>query len=233
MNRTTLLAAPILVAAILPASAPAQTTTEHTLSARGTGEVELKPDRGTISISVERQARTGEPARSRVARRVAVIVRGIRAEGVPRASITTEGITVRRVKRRKRPVHFVARTGLTVSVEGLDRLGRVIDVATRRGATDIFGPDMSVAPRRRAEGRRQAEAEALTNAGARAAAAAEVAGQRIVGVQSIDLDPDEFSNFDSGGASAAAPLRSTSQIFAGRQTFTATARVVYLIEPIS
>jgi hypothetical protein len=71
----------------------------------------------------------------------------------------------------------------------------------------------------------------------RAEAAAAAENQRIVGVQSIDLDPSqsdlrgftEDSGDSSGGGSSQAPTK----VFAGRRRFTSHARVTYIIEPVT
>lgn len=219
----------LLVALALPAAASAQTTTsDRTLSVVGTGEAELTPDRGSFSAGVTRRARTAEVARSRAARRANAIVAGQLAIGVPRERIATESISV---SRRRKHRTYQASASLNVRVDGLDLLGRAIDAAVRRGATDVYGPDLSFTPALRAQGLRDAEAAALVDARTRAEAAAAAEGQRITGIKSIDLDPssEEFDEFsaDSGAGSSGA----RTPILAGRQTFTSVARVTYLIEP--
>ncbi|MEA2178767.1 MAG: hypothetical protein QOG77_2064, partial [Solirubrobacteraceae bacterium] len=133
-------------------------------------------------------------------------------------------------------ISFRASNSLGVSVEDIALLGRAIDLATDRGATEVFGPSFSFSAERRAEGKAAAESAALADARARADSAAAATGQRIVGVQSIDLDPGSpdrgvlsLSSADSGagGGSSEAPTK----VLPGTRRFTSRARVTYLIEP--
>jgi uncharacterized protein YggE len=229
---------PIVAAAALalPSAAAAQTE-EHTLSVVGSGDVELTPDRGSISVTVTRRSNSANVARSRTSRRIAAIVRGMRSAGVPLKGIQTEAVSVAKVRRRASkdaPVRVVyrARASLDVSVDGLKLLGRAITIASKRGASQVYGPSLSFTPALRDSGLQRAEDAALKDARARADAAADTTGQRIVGIQSIDLDPDEdLLNYaaDSGGSALS---RAPTEILAGRETFTSTARVTYLIEPV-
>ncbi len=225
----------IAILLLSPAVAAAQSE-EHTLSVIGRGQVELRPDRGTFSVAVIRRAASPNPARSRANRRVRAIVTALRGLGIERDQITTSEISVVRYGRRERKhgplrVRYRASVSLDVAVEDIELLGRGIDAASRRGASAIYGPQLSLSPQLRATGRRRSEAAALGDARARADAAAAEAGQRVVGVQSIDLDPvsEEFvTSYDSAGAGrAGAPTK----VFAGRRRFTSRVRVTYIIEP--
>lgn len=223
---------------LTPASALAQT--EHTVSVLGTGQVEVKPDRGSFGVSVTRVARTGNRARGRANARTESIVSGLRGVGVGEDDLTTNGISISRERyrpRRNAPLRtrFRAHVTLRVAVDGLGRLGRAIDVASRRGATDIYGPRLSFSPERRADGERRSATAALDDARTRAEAAAAQEGQRIVDVQSIDLDPGQgqYAPFAYGraaadsGAGAPAPTR----IRSAKRKVTSRARVTYVIEP--
>lgn len=224
---------------LAPAAASAQTT-EHTISVVGSGQAEVRPDRGSFTVSVTRLDRTGNRARGRANARMAAIVRGLRGVGVQQDALTTSQVSISR--RRLRPerdapavVRFRAAVTLRVSVHGLPRLGRAIDVASQRGATDIFGPTLSFSAERRAEGDRAAAAAALEDARERAEAAAAQTGQRIVDVQSIDLDPGEEQygrfSYESGGV-ADRPASAPTKILTARRKVTSRARVTYVIERI-
>jgi uncharacterized protein YggE len=231
------------VALAAPGTAAAQTV-EHTLSVVGVGQVELTPNRGSFSVSVDRWARRGAQARTEANRRIRAIVAGIRGLHVPREQIQTSDVSLSRVVRREgkhgpKRIRYRASASLSISIEGLKTLGRAIDVATERGATAVYGPRLSFTPELRESGLQQAEAGALEDARTRADAAAAATGQQIVGVQSINLDPDasdlsssnallDSSASSGGGDSVRAPTR----IFAGRRKVRTEARVTYLIEPL-
>lgn len=226
-----------LIAALLaPAAAQAQTEAPEprTLSVIGRGAVELQPDRGTFTVVVTRRSRGREPARSQANAGSAAIVAALQDAGVARESITTLRVSLDRVRRRTRPGgpkqrFYRAFVALEVSVVGLEPLSRAIDVAARR-ATAVYGPELFVAPEAEAAGRRESDGLALADARQRAEAAAAVAGQRIVGIQAINLDPDSQEYYPEGAAGGRAS--EDTDILAARIAFTTTARVTYLIEPV-
>ena len=233
----------VLFAALLwPVGANAQTA-EPTLSAVGRGQVELRPDGGRFAVAVTQSARTANRARRKVNARMSKIVRALKAVGVGREQLTTQQLAVSRNRRRRSedeppvPVRFRAFVFVAVEVEGLKPLARAIDAATRSGATDVYGPDLTVSEEVRRGGKTRAEAEALVDARERAEAAADATGQRIVGVQSIDLDPnsDGFdpSSLDSAALAGGGRRSARTRIFAARQTFTSRVRVTYVIESVS
>lgn len=237
------LAAAVAAATLFtPAVAAAQTPgPEHTVSVIGRGQVELRPDRGSFTVAVVREARSANDARNRANAKVAAIVGGLRGLGIARNQLTTNGVSIARRKRRTRKdepvrVSFRADISLRVAVEGLALLGRAIDAASRRGATAVFGPQLSFSPELRETGSLRSEAAALDDARTRAEAAAAAEGQQIVGVQSIDLDPGQngFSAFaleTSAAGSADSRARSPTKIFSARRKVTSVVRVTYIIEP--
>lgn len=224
-----------------PAVAAAQDT-EHVISVLGNGQVELKPDRGSFSVGVTHVATRADDARSKANAVMARIVRGLRSAGVDKDGLTTTQVSINRERRRKGkdgPVFFRFRTsvGLRVSVEGLALVGRAIDVASKRGATDVYGPQLGFSPDRRADGEERSAAAALDDARSRADAAAAHEGQRIVDVQSIELDPGQgqYAPFalESAGASADRSVSSPTKILSAKRKVTTQARVTYVIEPIT
>ena len=243
MNVVTRLAALIVAAALLlPATAAAQGTVEHTLAVTGHGEVELQPDRGSFTTEVRRLSRTADAARSRASRGAKAIAAGLRGLGVARNAISTSQIRIGRQKFRRRkdgPVltRFQATVGLRIAVDDVDLLGRAIDVASGRGATQVFGPRLSFSPSLRDDGALRAEAAALSDARARAEAAAAAEGQQVVGVQAIDLDPEDdgastFGAFaPSADSTAGAGGSVSTPVFTGTRKVTSEVRVAYLIAP--
>lgn len=230
----------VVSAALLwPAGAAAQSS-ERTLSAVGRGSVELRPDGGNFAVVVRQTASTANRARRLANARFAGVVRALKAAGVTQDQLTTEQVSVSRNRRRGRdgdeptPVRFRAFVFVQVTVDGLKPLARAIDAATRGGATDVFGPELTVSDERQRGGKTRAEAMAFVDARGRADAAAAANGQQIVGIQSIDLDPDSDGFDPSFGAAldgSGGSRAGRTQIFAARQTFTSRVRITYLIEP--
>ncbi len=240
------LAAVLTLAAALaaPGAAHAQEP-ERTLGVQGLGEVELAPDVGTFEAVVRRTAATSAAARGSANVRLVSIVGRLRAIGVPRTDITTTSVSLFRERYRLRKggplkVRYTASGAFAVRVQDVEQVGRALDVAADAGATGIDGPRFSFSQARRTEGRLAAERAALADARRRADEAAASQGQRVTGVRSIELDPGSAPGpqpVDSAGqeasVSAAAPSRpvAPTPVLPGRETFSSTVRVVYVLQP--
>lgn len=226
--------------------ASAQEPADRTLGVQGLGEVELAPDVGTFQAVVRRTAPTSRGARAAANGRLNAIVARLRALDVPRQDITTTSVSLFRQRirtRRNGPlrVRYTASGAFAVRVEDTARVGRALDAAAGAGATSIDGPEFSFSQVKRTEGRLAAEKAALADARRRADEAAASQGQRVVGVRSIELDPGSARE-PQPEANAAAPSQSVESgvagrpvaptpVLPGRETFSSTVRVVYLLQP--
>jgi uncharacterized protein len=230
-----------LAALAVPASAGAQQAADqHTLGVQGLGEVERAPDVGSFSAEVRRTAPTSAGARAATNGRLVSIVGRMRALGVQRTDITTTSVRLTRERfrtprTRALRVRYVAVGALAVRV-GDGQVGRALDAAAGAGATGIDGPQFTFSQAASTQGRRDAEQAALADARARADAAAASQGQRVTGVQSIELDPGSGAQpvLAESAAGVPGPARkpaAPTPVLPGRQTFSSTVRVVYLLQP--
>ncbi|WP_026911663.1 SIMPL domain-containing protein [Patulibacter minatonensis] len=245
MRRTPLVLCSLAIAGLPASSASAADTAEHTLGVSGQGLVELVPDVGSFEASVERTAPTSSAARNAANTRLARIVARLRAPSIPREDITTTSISLSRERTRnprtkRLRVRYRASGSFAVRVADGTKTGRAIDLAAGAGATGIDGPSFSFSAGKRTEGRQAAEKSALADARGRADAAAASQGQKVVGVQSIELDPSGTSEPSAVQDSAASPTAGSGStgkrvaptpVLAGREEFTSSVRVVYLIAP--
>lgn len=164
--------APTLGAQPPQAPAPMAPPQIHTSA---TEEVEIAPDRATISIAVETRAKTAAAAGAENARIQTVVLDTLRKMGIDRAQIRTQGVSLapeyEYPKDGGRPtvIGYQARNTIQVEVRQLSQTGLVVDAALAKGATNIdglrfFASNVSVA-RREALGKAvavaRADAEAL------------------------------------------------------------------------
>jgi uncharacterized protein YggE len=221
--------------ALLAAPAAAQTQpvdTTPTITADGTGTATLTPDVADFTAGVERAAPTSRGARNAANRRMAAILKAVKAGGVADADIRTVGLTIQRehVGKRKR-VRYRAEQAILVHVRNVATLAPLIDAVADAGADQIGDPDFGFADP--SAGRTLATRAALADARRRADDAAAVAGLRITGVRSVNLDPDSDQGFDdsasSGGSAEKAPA--ATQVSPGTQDFTERVRVIYTAAP--
>ncbi|WP_028065570.1 SIMPL domain-containing protein [Solirubrobacter soli] len=226
------LAAFVLLAA--PAAAQTQPVdTTPTITADGVGSATLTPDVADFAAGVSRAAPTSRGARDAANRRMAAVLRAVKAGGVAEADIRTVGLTIQRqrVGKRKR-VRYRAEQTILIHVRTVSTLASLIDAVADAGADQISDPDFGFADP--SNGRTLATRAALADARRRADDAAAVAGLRITGVRSVNLDPDSDGGCcsDSGASTGAGAEKSPStQVLPGTQDFTERVRVVYTAAP--
>lgn len=234
-RRLGLLAMLVLVAALLAPATPAtaQSATVPTLSVLGQGGAWVTPDTADVSASVTKTSASAQVAREDVARRTNGLLAALGALGVPRADITTTSVSVSRSEHRKAPkVRFSATVSLGVHLVDAQLAGPVLDALVAARADEVDGPSYGFS--NPSAGRAEAEQAALADARARADAAAAAVGMRVVGVQSINLDPESISTplvadavaaSDAKGGSSATPTPAV----AGRRQVEAAVAVVFLL----
>jgi uncharacterized protein YggE len=198
----------------------------------------VKPDLANVTIDVDRQARTRVLARRHTDAVVNHIVADLVSLGIPRPGIQTSNemlstSTVRLRHHRHRTVYDVE-IDLTVTTSQISLLAALFTDAARDGADSFQGPSFGFSDP--SQGLAQADAAALTDARTRAQAAASALGETIVGVQSIDLDPETTpqplptaSAPVAGGGGRKHPIG--APVLPGRQEVDATVDVVFLLGP--
>jgi uncharacterized protein YggE len=230
--RRLLLAAAALLALALPGAAVADPVVP-TLAVLGQGTAFATPDTADISAAVRRTARTREAARADVARRSNALLAALERLGVARADIQTQSLEINRSTHKRPPrVRFTARQSLSAHLTNVALAGPVFDALTAARADDVTGPSFGFT--NPTAGLPAAEQAALADARARADAAAATVGMRVIGVQSINLDPFSVGPgvaTGGGDASAAAPKREPTPVETGRVQVSASVAVVFVLGP--
>ncbi|HLI60754.1 MAG TPA: SIMPL domain-containing protein [Solirubrobacteraceae bacterium] len=215
----------------------ASSTTSGTLSVLGQGRVFVRPNVAHVSAFVRSVAGTEAAASASADRRARAVLAAIEAQGVPASALTTPAISVNRevlLRHHHRLVRWAASERVEVRLTNLKLVSPVLAAVTRAGADHVSGPSYGFSSPDL--GVQAAEHAALVDARTLADAAAATDGVTILGVQSIDLNPESgvFSTGSSGApASTAAPSQRAPQppARAGRVEVDATVAVVYLIAP--
>ncbi len=216
----------------------ADTSGPQTLTVDGQGSVMVTPDVASLSVSVSRSAPTSAPALSATNRTIHAIAAAVHRVGVPASAIQTDSVDTSCGRVRVGPkghTHLVRRctSNQSVSITSTAAsVGRVIDAATRAGASNINGPNFSFADP--SAGEIAAEKAAITDAQHQANAAAAQLGCVVTGVQSISLNPQSgvLAAPGRGSAPTATGAPSTpTRIHPGRQEVDATVAIVFTIAP--
>jgi uncharacterized protein len=233
---------PLLVLALfalLAAPAAAQTQpvdTTPTIAADGLGTATLTPDVADFGAAVERLAPTSRGARNATNRRMAAVRNAIKAAGVADADVRTVGLTIQRERvGKKKRVRYRAQQAISIHVRNVAGLAPLIDAVASAGADQIGDPEFGFADP--SAGRTLATRAALADARRRADDAAAVAGLRITGVRTVDLDPESSAEYDaeptsggSGGSNKSASDTPTT-VSPGTQDFSERVRVIYTAAP--
>jgi uncharacterized protein YggE len=219
----------LLLAAAAPAAAQTAADTTPTIVADGIGTATLVPDLADFEVAVLRRAPTSSAARSAANRRIAAILRAVKAHGVADADIQTTALelTRERVGRRgHRRVRYTAAQSLRVRARDVKTLGALVDAVANAGADQIGSPSFGFADA--SAGRLLATRAALVDARRRADDAAAQSGLRITGVRTVDLDPqtEPVGPAAAGGGSNDA-AKAPTRVEPGTQDFDARVRVTY------
>lgn len=127
-----------------------QTETSNTIAVSGKGEVDVKPDIATFSISVTTDAATAEKAKEANAKIMNEITTELKALDIEKEDLKTESVSVYEnttwnpTTGEYEVKGWQAFQNLTVTVRDLDITDKVVDVATKKPDTSLSGPNFSV-----------------------------------------------------------------------------------------
>lgn len=231
---------PVLVAVVaLAAPALARAADEGTLSVVGNGQVFVVPDVASVDVTVRKTLPTAVAARDSVSRRTRAVIAAARGLGVAAGDVQTTQISLRRIALRplrkggRTRVRFAASETVTLRLTDTDRVGPVLDAATKAGADSFDGPSFGFSDP--SAGRSAAELAALADARKRADAAAASQGMRVTGVKLIQLDRVDGGPVPVSSESASTDATTSSgkgeatPVSPGRQEVDATVGVIFTI----
>jgi uncharacterized protein YggE len=214
----------------------ADTCTDHTITASGTGSVIGTPDRAQISLAVETENFDVKIAQAENAAHMTTVMNALTAAGIPKDALKTTGYNIYPIyDDQKIPIvqkitgYRVINT-LTVTLHDVNRTGEVIDIGVANGINQANSIQFLLSDEQAQVLRTEALKEATDRAAADARTVAAALGVSIASVKSVDTGggyaPILFQNYvNSDMVSGAAP----TSIQPGDITVTATVTVTYLI----
>jgi hypothetical protein len=181
------LAAGSFSAAAAQQSEAAFRTTTLNLSAQG--EAHVKPDLVRVSLGVTTEAATAQQAASANAAKMAAVTAALRRAGLAPRDLQTQLMQLmpRYSDRSNTPreiVAYQATTMMSVTLRDFDRAGSIVDTAVAAGANQVSGVRPGLADPSAAQ--REARDEALRALQTDAAKIADVMGQRVVRLISVN-----------------------------------------------
>jgi uncharacterized protein YggE len=196
-----------LAALVVPGTAVAA---ERTVSVTATVEREVPNDTAEVHFGVSKERAGRGAALHVVAVRVRAVIAAAQATpGVGPGDITTGSVSVRRVKKGKRPV-YRASEGVTVVTHQPEGAGNLIAAGVAAGATSTSGPRFFVGDREAAYDAALVEAfeRAKAKAGMLAAAAGATLGPAITIIEGGVVTP-------VNGAGTAEPVTKCAPVTEG------------------
>ena len=216
-------------------SAPAKTTQAggSTLTAHGQATVNLTPNQAVLNLGDVATAKTAAQALAESNAVTHAIIGRLEADGIAAKDIQTNGLNVNPTYGQGSATMNPPITGyqvndsLTVTVDQIDLVGRLIDGATAAGANQINGVNFSVT--NASVGYQQAYAAAIKDAESQAQAALAPLGEKILGVKSVSLNNNSGTVLPIDGQFFATSAPAHTPVMPGQTQFSAQVTVVYRI----
>ena len=161
------------------------------ISVSGEGLVEAQPDRAIISVGVVTRDKNPSAVQAANAKAASSVVNSIVALGIERKNISTGNYnfnpTYRHFDNGRRELEgYEATNSVTVVVDDLNLVGKIIDTALSHGANHIDG--LSFGLRNRSAYQDEALRLAILDAKHKAEVAAAALSKSIVGIRSVSIN---------------------------------------------
>jgi uncharacterized protein YggE len=225
----------VAIAAIGTVSA-ADVSTDHTITASGTGSVMGTPDRAQISLAVETENPDVRVAQAENAAMMTKVMDALIAAGIPKDALKTTGYNIypvyddSKLSLTPKVRTYQVTNTLTVTLHDVSRTGEVIDIGIANGINQANSIRFFLSDEQNQVLRTEALKEATGRAAADAHTVAAALGVSISSVKSVDIgggySPVIYQNY---AVSEKAVGGASTPIEAGDITVTATVTVTYLI----
>jgi uncharacterized protein YggE len=225
----------VAIAAIGTVSA-ADVSTDHTITASGTGSVMGTPDRAQISLAVETENPDVRVAQAENAAMMTKVMDALIAAGIPKDALKTTGYNIypvyddSKLSLTPKVRTYQVTNTLTVTLHDVSRTGEVIDIGIANGINQANSIRFFLSDEQNQVLRTEALKEATGRAAADAQTVAAALGVSISSVKSVDIgggySPVIYQNY---AVSEKAVGGASTPIEAGDITVTATVTVTYLI----
>ena len=167
-----------------------------TISVNGEGVVEVSPDRATISVGVVSRDKDPAKVQAANAKIASDIIKSVTALGVEKKNIRTGNYSFRQIysndqNRRRIFEGYEVNNTVTITVDDLNLVGKIIDSSLSHGANSIESLQFGI----RDKSALQSEALklAVRDAKTKAEVVAAGLGKNIVGIRSVSINSGSIS----------------------------------------
>lgn len=216
-----------VMSSVLRAQSPALSVPQIVTSA--SAEVDLKPDRASLSFTVESRGGTAARAGAESARKQRAVLDTLRAMGISADQMTTTSIDISPEyvypgqNQPPRVSGYVARNSVRIDVLKIDQTGSLIDAGLAKEATGVGSLDFRSS--KEAEARRQALELAVGKAKAEAESVARAAGVTLGALIELIAQPEFMQPIYRNMAfrsAMASPSAETTPVSPGQLKISAT-----------
>ena len=186
----------LLIAMMICATTFAEEIRPPIISVSGEGTVEAQPDRATISVGVVTRDKNPSAVQAANAKVASSVINSIVTLGVERRKISTGNYSFNPVYRhtengKKILEGYEATNSVTIIVDDLNLVGKIIDSALNHGANRVNSLNFGL--RDKAAYQDQALRLAVLDAKRKAEVAAAALGKIIVSVRSVSINSSHVS----------------------------------------
>jgi uncharacterized protein len=224
-----------------------------TLLVIGNAQTMVKPDKVTLSLSVETTNTTANAALNANSEAMNKALNALKAAGVRENETSTSffnispnyNLTDQQGQEQYFPppieskdiISYTVTNSITVDSYNLLNVSQWIDAAVQAGVNDISSIYFSLSDEGSEAIKNDLLKQAVTNAKSKADIAAAALGLHIIGVKSIDIEsvggfpppPQPFLAQEAAGAAAAPAAGPPTPIIAGEQEVTSSVDIIFLI----
>lgn len=181
----------LLIVMMFCATTFAEELKPPTISVSGEGVVEAQPDRATISVGVVTRDKNPSAVQAANAKAATSVINSIVALGIERKNISTGNYnfnpTYRHYDNGRNEIDgYEATNSVTIIVDDLDLVGKIIDAALNHGANRVNSLNFGL--RDKTAYQDKALKLAILDAKRKAEVAANALGKQIVGVYAVSIN---------------------------------------------
>lgn len=212
-----------------------QTTKNSFFTAEGTGEASSAPDIAVINIGVTQNSSSVTDVQGKVNKSTSRIINALKKEGVEEKNIKTISYSVSpnyNFNRGQTITGYNATQTLEIKVKPIEKINKVIDLATANGANIINGAQFSFSDNLKEELEKKAREEAVKMAKKKAEGLARAAGIRlgkIIDITEQNSNPGYIVPLGRGEAIEATDKQEPTDITPGENIISITVTLSYEI----
>ncbi|MBW2981577.1 SIMPL domain-containing protein [Candidatus Woesearchaeota archaeon] len=210
-------------------------TSENTINVEGSSEITVDPDQAEAWVGVSIVDVSADLAQQQVNTAINDIINSLKAAGISEDDISTEQLSIYEERRwesgKSTVVGWRATQTLKIKTTELTKVGQIVDIAVDNGANQINSINFGLSEEKEQEYKKQAIAQATTNAKEKAETIADSLGAKLGKIRSVSESgfyyrPYAYAMEKTIGDEAVAEA---AQVLPGDVTVTARINIVYNI----